>query len=55
MFFPFKKTCDIDLKSDMATHNGIFRRKIGLFEAVALIVTSTLGAGIFSLPYAISK
>jgi len=36
-------------------HQGIFKKEITLFQAIALIVTSTIGAGIFSLPYAISK
>lgn len=39
----------------MVQHNGVFRKQISLFEAVALIVSGTIGAGILSLPYAITK
>lgn len=38
----------------MGKHLGIFRKKISLFEAVALIVTSTIGAGVLGIPYAIA-
>ncbi|OIO20082.1 MAG: hypothetical protein COY69_01505 [Candidatus Magasanikbacteria bacterium CG_4_10_14_0_8_um_filter_32_14] len=53
MYLFFKK--NREEKFNIVQHNGVFKRKIGLFEAVALITTSTIGAGIFSLPYAISK
>ncbi|HYE60230.1 MAG TPA: aromatic amino acid transport family protein [Candidatus Kapabacteria bacterium] len=36
-------------------HQGIFRRQLSLFQAVALIVSGTIGAGMLSLPYAIAK
>ena len=36
-------------------HNGVFRQQISLFEAVAMIVSGTIGAGILGLPYAIAK
>ncbi|MFA7244639.1 MAG: aromatic amino acid transport family protein [Candidatus Magasanikbacteria bacterium] len=42
-------------EKDVIMHQGIFKKEITLFQAIALIVTSTIGAGIFSLPYAISK
>ena len=36
-------------------HLGIFRKKISLWEAVALIVSGTIGAGILGMPYAIAQ
>ena len=36
-------------------HLGTFQRKIGLSEAVALIFSGTIGAGILGLPYAVAK
>lgn len=39
----------------MAAHLGVFRREISLFEAVALIVAGTIGAGVLGLPYAVSR
>jgi len=34
---------------------GVFRKKISLWEAVALIVSGTIGAGILGMPYAIAQ
>lgn len=45
----------LDKEIKLEKHHGIFKKKITLFQAVALIVTGTIGAGIFSLPYAIAK
>ncbi|MFA7314632.1 MAG: aromatic amino acid transport family protein [Candidatus Magasanikbacteria bacterium] len=42
-------------EEEVIEHNGVFKKRINLFQAVALIVTFTIGAGIFSLPYAISQ
>ena len=42
-------------KFSIAKHNGIFRKQISLFEGVALIISGTIGAGVLSLPFAISK
>ncbi len=39
----------------LATHHGIFRQQISLFQAVALIVSGTVGAGILGIPYAIAQ
>ena len=39
----------------MAQHHGIFRYKMNMFEATALIVTSTIGAGVLGIPYAVSR
>ena len=36
-------------------HQGIFRRQMSLGEAVALIVSSTVGAGVLGVPYAIAQ
>ncbi len=39
----------------MVEHQGVFHRRITLFEAVALIVSGTVGAGVLAIPYAVSK
>ena len=39
----------------VSMHLGVFRREAGLFEAVALIVAGTIGAGVLGLPYAVSR
>jgi tyrosine-specific transport protein len=39
----------------LATHHGIFRQQLSLFQAVALIVSGTIGAGILGIPYAIAQ
>lgn len=36
-------------------HLGIFKKQIGMWEAVALIVSGTVGAGVLGIPFAISK
>lgn len=35
------------------THQGVFRKQLSFFEAIALIVSGTIGAGILGLPYAL--
>lgn len=40
---------------NISEHNGIFRKQISLFEAVALILSGTIGAGILGIPYAVAK
>ncbi|MFB6182190.1 MAG: aromatic amino acid transport family protein [Candidatus Magasanikbacteria bacterium] len=42
-------------KGELTSYLGIFRKKISLFEAVALISSATIGAGILGIPFAISK
>jgi amino acid permease len=54
MFF-FRKSSRLDDGIPLVQHNGIFRRQITAFEGVALIMSATIGAGIFSIPYALSK
>ncbi len=39
----------------LVSHRGIFRRQISLWEGVALIVSATIGAGVLSIPYAVSR
>ncbi|HRH23747.1 MAG TPA: aromatic amino acid transport family protein [Candidatus Magasanikbacteria bacterium] len=42
--------------SDELVHfRGLFQRRIGLWQGVALIVSGTIGAGVLGLPYAISR
>lgn len=53
MFFFFNKYKRSEER--VVEHNGVFKKEINLFQAIALIVTSTVGAGIFGLPYAVSK
>lgn len=40
---------------NISEHNGIFHKQISLFEAVALILSGTIGAGILGIPYAVAK
>ncbi|PIZ95665.1 MAG: hypothetical protein COX81_00385 [Candidatus Magasanikbacteria bacterium CG_4_10_14_0_2_um_filter_37_12] len=35
--------------------HGIFRKELNLWQAVALIVSGTIGAGVLAIPYAVSK
>lgn len=42
-------------ETNIVQHHGVFQRQITLFEAVALIVSGTVGAGVLALPYAVSK
>ncbi len=42
-------------REELVQVRGIFQRRITLMQGIALIVSSTIGAGILSLPYAISK
>ncbi|OGH71779.1 MAG: hypothetical protein A2921_01915 [Candidatus Magasanikbacteria bacterium RIFCSPLOWO2_01_FULL_43_20b] len=42
-------------KERVEQHLGTFQRRIGLSEAVALIFSGTIGAGILGLPYAVAK
>ena len=53
--FGRKKYTRLDSEVLPVEHLGIFRRKIGLWEAVALIVSTTIGAGVLSLPYAVAR
>ncbi len=39
----------------LVKHMGIFRRQLTLFEAVALITSATIGAGVLGIPYAVAK
>ena len=40
---------------EIKSYLGVYKRKLSLFEAVALIVSGTIGAGILGLPFAVSK
>lgn len=42
-------------KERVEQHLGRFQKRIGLSEAVALIFSGTIGAGILGLPYAVAK
>lgn len=44
-----------DFNTPVVRHQGVFRHQISLWEAVALIVSSTVGAGVLGIPYAVSK
>jgi len=45
----------LDQSLDIVKFRGIFKKKIGLFEAIAMIVAGTIGAGVLGIPYAIAK
>jgi len=51
----YKKPSHLDNGLSLVQHQGIFRRRLTMFEGVALIVSATIGAGVLGLPYAISK
>ncbi|MBT3817470.1 MAG: hypothetical protein HOE80_02615 [Candidatus Magasanikbacteria bacterium] len=39
----------------LVKHRGIFHRELSLWQAVALIVSGTIGAGVLGIPYAVAK
>lgn len=39
----------------VAYYYGTFRRRLSLFQGVALIVSGTIGAGVLGIPYAVAK
>lgn len=39
----------------VAQHLGVFRKRISLFEGVALIISGTIGAGVLGIPYAVAQ
>ncbi|PIR74332.1 MAG: hypothetical protein COU35_02680 [Candidatus Magasanikbacteria bacterium CG10_big_fil_rev_8_21_14_0_10_47_10] len=41
--------------ADVAEHYGFFRKKLSLWEGVALIVSGTIGAGVLGIPFVIAK
>ena len=45
----------LDKELSVAPLHGIFRRRISLFQAIALITSGTIGAGILGMPYAIAR
>ncbi len=51
----FNKRARLDEQLSLVKHKGIFRRRITMFQGVALIVSSTIGAGVLGIPYAVSK
>ena len=45
----------LDKEIPVVQHEGIFRKQISLWQATALIVSGTIGAGVLGIPYAIAK
>lgn len=45
----------MDRKIDLVKHKGVFRRQLTLFQAVAMIVSITVGAGVLGIPYVVAK
>ena len=45
----------LDQEPGVVNYKGIFLKQVGLFEAVALILSSTIGAGVLGIPYTVSK
>ncbi len=43
------------ITEEIVHFRGLFQRRIGLWQGVALIVSGTIGAGVLGLPYAISR
>lgn len=39
----------------LAQHNGFFRLQLSTWQAVALLVSGTIGAGVLGIPYAVAK
>ncbi len=50
-----KKYKRLEKDQPIVHHHGIFRRKLNLFGAVALMVSGTIGAGVLGIPYAVAK
>lgn len=40
-------------ESNLTKHHGIFRKELSTLEAIALIISGTIGAGILGLPFAL--
>ena len=40
---------------ELAQHHGVFRRQLSLWEAVGLIVSGTVGAGVLAIPYVVAQ
>lgn len=54
--FMHKKYKRLDEEHDSVVNfKGIFQKRMTLFQSVALIVGGTIGAGVLSIPYAVSK
>jgi len=51
----YRKYQRLGQEHPLVRHGGIFKREISFLEAVALIVSGTIGAGILGIPYAVSK
>lgn len=43
------------ISEEVVYFRGLFQRRIGLWQGVALIVSGTVGAGVLGLPYAVSR
>lgn len=52
---PWHRPKILDKDFPIVKHQGIFRKQIGVFHGVALIVGMTIGAGVLGIPYAISQ
>jgi len=50
----FRKKSQLAVE-DLATHQGIFRRRLSLFQGIALMLSGTIGAGVLGLPYAVAQ
>ena len=42
-------------QEEVVSLKGIFQKRLTLFQSIALIVSGTIGAGVLSIPYAVSK
>lgn len=54
-YVSMKKYKRLDKEKTLVKYRGIFHKELSVFEAVALIVSGTIGAGVLGIPYAVSK
>ena len=45
----------LDKERPVVQHMGVFKKQLTTFEAIALIVSGTIGAGVLGIPYAVAK
>ena len=55
MFNIFHKKPNLVNQLPLIIHQGIFRKRLSMFQGTALIVSATIGAGVLGIPYAIAK
>ncbi|MFA5211641.1 MAG: aromatic amino acid transport family protein [Patescibacteria group bacterium] len=51
----WQKNRPIDKETSIFNYKGIFKKELSIFQAVALVVCGTVGAGVLGIPFAVSK